>query len=155
MNIEQVRRFYEDKESEECPITEKLIKFGYQQEKGGYIDYANEPGVEVIYRNGKPSQWWHLIHSYCDRAKSNVTFSKRIQCGELIFWMAEAGDCVEKKELESLADAIIESGTLVKRRNEKRPKVRYDRRRWNKKIQELCFDEIVKKVESYHVNLIR
>lgn len=97
MNTEQVRRFYEDKKFMECPITEKLIKAGYQQEKGGYIDYANKPGVEVIYRNRKPSQWWHLIHSYCDRAKSNATFSKSIQCGELIFWMAEAGECVKKK----------------------------------------------------------
>jgi len=154
MNTEQIKSFYIDKEHTESPLTEKLIKAGYQQEKDGYIDFAYDNEVTVDYRVAKPSQWWHLIISYCNRSQPYDKFSKRITCGELIFWMAEVSDCVNKSDLEDLADAIIASGISVKRRKENKPNFRYDRLKWNKHIQDLCFDKIVEKVESSGSNPI-
>ena len=150
MNIEQLMLFYNDKKDKECPLTEKLIKAGYQQEKDGYIEYAYEhkEEVEVNYRNAEPNQWWHLIKSYCCRTDKDKTFPKSIKCGELIFWMAEVGKCVEKKELENLVGNIIGSGTHINRRNKQKPESIYNRRKWNEEIHHLCFDKIVKVVES-------
>ena len=150
VTVEQVKNFYENKINDRCTLTEKLIKAGYQQESGGYIAYALECGEEVFYKNAKPSQGWHLIDSYCKRTQPKTVFSKRIKCGELLFWMAEVGKCVPYEELEILVNTIIASRTPVKRRNEMKPPVRYNRRKWNKEIQRLCFDEIVKSVDAYY-----
>lgn len=40
MNIRQVEEFFKDKKDVPCPLTERLIKAGYQQTGGGYIDLA-------------------------------------------------------------------------------------------------------------------
>ena len=148
MNTEQVRLFYNDKKETKCPLTEKLIKSGYQQEYGGYIGFATEQKVEVDYRKAEPNQWWHLIKSYCNRTPPDKNFGRSIQCGELIFWMAEVGECVDKKELESLVNNIIASGIPVNRRNDQKPPIKYSRGEWNKEILNLCFDKIVKEIES-------
>ena len=37
MNNQQVQNFFYDKKDTPCPITESLIKSGYQQEREGYI----------------------------------------------------------------------------------------------------------------------
>ena len=34
----EVKRFYMDKECVRCPLTEKLVKAGFQQISEGYID---------------------------------------------------------------------------------------------------------------------
>ena len=64
MNNQQVQNFFYDKKDTPCPITESLIKSGYQQEREGYIAYAKEHGVEVNYLEAKPTQWWYLIKCY-------------------------------------------------------------------------------------------
>jgi hypothetical protein len=69
-------------------------------------------------------------------------FGKSIVCGELIFWMAEVLNCVPKTEMESLLNKIIASGTAVKNGI-----IVYDRKRWNKEIQNLCFDKIANKIK--------
>ena len=69
-------------------------------------------------------------------------FGKSIICGELIFWMAEVLNCVPKTEMESLLNKIIASGTAVKNGI-----IVYDRKRWNKEIQNLCFDKIANKIK--------
>lgn len=148
MNIEQVRKAYQDKEKKECPITERLVKAGYQQEKDGYIKYAYQQGVEVDYRKAQPTQWWHLIKSYCKRTEPEKVFGRSITCGELIFWMAEVLECVMPSELNDLADRITESAVPKRRRDKSKPQVKYDRRKWNKEIHDKCFDAIVKSVES-------
>jgi len=147
MNVKQVFDFYIKKKDYPCPITERLIKAGYQQEDG-YIRYAKEKGIEVCYKNAMPTQWWHLIESYCKRTDYKNTFTKNITCGELIFWMAEVADCCEKDDLENLANHILASGIKVKRRNKNKPPVQYNRSKWNKEIQKVCFDNIVEKVEA-------
>ena len=51
-------------------------------------------------------------------------------------------NCVPKTEIESLLNKIIASGTAVKNGI-----IVYDRKRWNKEIQILCFDKIANKIE--------
>lgn len=148
MTIEQVRKTYQDKKDTPCPITERLIKAGYQQEQNGYIDCAYKNGIGVNYKNAEPTQWWHLIKSYCDCKKPQETFGKTIVCGELIFWMAEVLECISIDDLNSLADKIIISAVPKKRRDKKKPPVKYDRKTWNLEIQKLCFDKITEKVEA-------
>ena len=48
MNNQQAQNFFYDKRDTPCPITEALIKSGYQQEREGYITYAKEHGIELI-----------------------------------------------------------------------------------------------------------
>ena len=151
MNTKQVKDYYENKKGGQCPLTEKLIKAGYQQANGGYITCArkrDKKGVMIDYRKAEPNQWWHLIKSYCDNRESDVKFTRTIQCGELIFWMAEVANCVDKTKLEKLVNDIIASGMPIKVRSEVKPNVKYDRRKWNRKIQNLCFENITKVVED-------
>jgi hypothetical protein len=148
MTTEQVRKAYQNKKDVPCPITERLIVSGYQQDKDGYIKFAYGEGIEVNYTKAQPTQWWHLIESYCERTDSQKKFGKSVVCGELILWMAEVLECVQNSELNCLADKIIESGTPIKRRDKTKPPKKYDRKEWNYEIQKLCFDKIVEKVEN-------
>lgn len=141
MTIEQVKTYFKDKETYPCPLTERLVKSGYQQGSGGYIDRAIKKGIEVDYTQNKPSQYWHLM-SYCNSRDPFSTFGKNIVCGELFFWMAEVSASVHWKELQKLLGQIIHSSCKIKD-----GKPIYDRRKWNKVIQNLCFDRIVCKVE--------
>ena len=137
MTIGEVKAFFQDKENTPCPLTEKLVKAGYQQISGGYIDRAKKRGIKVDYRDNSPSQYWHLM-TYCNSRSVDKPFSKSIVCGELIFWMAEVSGAVEKEQLERLADQIISSANLS---SGTRPI--YDRIKWNREIQSLCFNKIV------------
>ncbi|MCA9767098.1 MAG: hypothetical protein KC455_11860 [Carnobacterium sp.] len=155
MLIKQIRSYYENKEHYPCPLTEKLIKAGYQQsnDKDGYIFFAEEQGVEIDYRKGEPNQWWHLIKSYCDFKNDDDLREINLKCGELIFWMAEVSNSVDKSKLEQLVNDIIASGTPTHPRNPKKPNAVYDRRVWNKEIYGLCYENIKKTVEeSYQAN---
>lgn len=125
---EQVEQFFKNKDFE-TPITDRLILAGYKQKQGGYIKYAKQCGIK------HPSQYWHLIHSWCRRSKEQAKFNKRIQCGELIFWMAEVSNAVEPNILNQLADDIINN--YLK-----------NRREGNRYIQSICFDNIVRIVEK-------
>lgn len=111
MTVKQIRQVYKDKEYTACPITEKLIKAGYQQTRGGYIQKAIKNNMEVNYKKAVPTQYWHLFESYfnSNSITDDTVFTKRVVCGELIFWMAEVLDCVEKSELQSLCDKIIKN----------------------------------------------
>lgn len=149
MNTLQVYNFFKDKEDVVCPCTDRLVQAGYQQQSGGYeyIDYAKEQGIVIDYQKNQPSQYWHLIESYCKRTKDDVNFTRRILCGELILWMAEVSQAVDRDELNDLVCKIIESGTPCKRRKgSARPPVKY--RSWGREIQKVCFDKIVQKVEA-------
>lgn len=122
-------------ESVPCPLTDRLVKAGYQQLGGGYIDRANREGVVVDYHLCSSSQYWHLM-TYCDSKNPDDKFQS-VVCGELIFWMAEVLGCVEQQEMEKLLNDIIKSATS----SEKRPI--YDRRKWNRRIHNLCYNKIM------------
>ena len=148
MNIKQVREYFENKRNVACPFTERLIQAGYQQTSGGYIKKAHLENQEVDYRKAEPNQWWHLIRSYCDNVVDDKKFTKQIQCGELLFWMAEVSGCASKKELEEMLERIQKSGKPFHSKHPNKPNVRYDRKYWNKEIQNQWFDKIVKIVEA-------
>ena len=137
MTFQQVKEFFIDKEHCPCPLTDMLIKSGYQQVCGGYIDRAKRKGVLVDYTKNSPSQYWHLM-TYCDSRDGNKPFSRSVVCGELLFWMAEASSAVDSQVLEYLANQIIESTDLSKGN---RPV--FDRMKWNREIYNLCFDRIM------------
>lgn len=148
MTIECIKNVYMDKKDTPCPITEKLIKAGYQQVYGGYIKYAKDNLVTVDYRKALPTQWWHLIKSYCERREQQDYFRKSIVCGELILWMAEVLECVSNEELSNLVDRIIKSSRPKRRYDSKKPSVVYDRKKWNLEIKKLCFDRIIRTIEN-------
>ena len=131
-------------ESAPCPLTDRLVKAGYQQLGGGYIDRAKREGVAVDYHLCSPSQYWHLM-TYCDSKKPDDKFLS-VVCGELIFWMAEVLGCVDKQEMEKLLNDIIESATP----SEKRPI--YDRRKWNRCIHNLCYDKIMEAITGENIS---
>ena len=145
--IDEIQKFFLDKEYTPCPLTEKLVIAGYQQISGGYIDKAKKERIPVDYRLNTPSQYWHLM-SYCKGSNLSRPFPKSVVCGELLFWMAEVSDCVPKSELELLLDEIS-SNVLFTKKN--RPF--YDRKKWNNAIHKLCFDSICSVVESKHLNI--
>lgn len=142
MNIRQVKQFFSNKKDAPCPLTERLIKAGYQQTSGGYIDLAKKRGITVDYMKAEPTQYWHLVEEYIPSVPEDKVFSKSIVCGELIFWMAEVSKAVPEEKLEELLERIIadgDKGTIP-------PK--YGRIKWNKEIQNLCFGAIVNVVEN-------
>lgn len=96
----QVRQFYIDKENVDHSITDRLISGGYVQPAGGYILNAKRSGVK------EPSQYWHLIYSWSAQSEDEAPFNKSIQCGELIFWMAESSGAVSKEKLNELYIAV-------------------------------------------------
>ncbi len=130
MNSRQVRKYYIDKDSTPCPLTDELTRNKYVQKNGGYIKYARSCRVK------NPTQYWHLISSWSDHSREDQPFNKRIQCGELIFWMAEVSQAVDADTLAELKNTIVNDYL-------------YNRRRGNRKIQEVCFDNIVRIVEQY------
>ena len=137
MTVGEVKAIFQDKEQTPCPLTEKLVKAGYQQVSGGYIDRAKWRGIKVSYKENSPSQYWHLM-TYCDSRSADRPFSKSVICGELIFWMAEVSGAVDKDSLERLVNQIVESADLSRGN-----KPVYDRRKWNREIYNLCFDRIM------------
>ena len=143
MNMRQVRLFFQDKKDTPCPLTERLIKAGYQQTGGGYIALAKKRGITVDYKKAEPTQYWHLFEEYLPTVDENKTFSKSIVCGELIFWMAEVSEAVPKEELGALVDEITNSSPIPG------DPPKYDRIKWNTAIQELCFDAIAKAVGTH------
>ena len=141
MTIQYVKEYFLDKKLIPCPLTEELVIAGYQQVSGGYIDRAKKSGIKVNYKDNAPSQYWHLM-SYCYSRDRSKPFNKRIVCGELIFWMAEASRAVDFVTLRQLANRIIGSADNIKGC---RPI--YDRKKWNLEIQRVCFDKIVSAIK--------
>ncbi len=129
MNNRQVRMFYEGKDNVPCPLTEELMAAGFKQKSGGYIQYAKECNID------NPTQYWHLIESWSKRSPEDAPFTRTIQCGELIFWMAEVSQAVEYDELVDLKNLIIN-------------KYIHKRAEGNRKIQEVCFEKIANLVEN-------
>ena len=176
VTIKQVKDVYRNLKDEPCPATEKLIKAGYQQLRGGYIktakEYTEEHGAEnkdweIDYTKARPTQYWHLFKSYFEedkdiddrKIKEDNPFPKSIVCGELLFWMAEVLKCVEKEKLEDLCKKITKKPIPCEKKKkyyEKGPhkgQIIYCRAKWNKEIHDLCFEKIVEKVEKEYAKM--
>ena len=126
----QVRECFIGKKDAPCPITNRLVSKGYVQKNGGYIAFAKEKQID------KPTQYWHLISSWSERRPDEAPFNRRIQCGELLVWMAETSGAVDQKKLSDLCDLILKE--YVNKRRE-----------GNKIIKEACFDEIIDTVLAF------
>ena len=98
MNICQVKQFFNDKKETPCQLTERLIKAGYQQTGGGYIDLAKKRGLTVDYTKAEPTQYWHLLEEYCPSVDKVKSFNKSIVC-DCIF-------CVHKSVSKKIANRI-------------------------------------------------
>ena len=142
MTIEQVYNYFKDKEDAPCPLTERLVGAGYQQKDGGYIKRAKKEGLEIDFTKNRPSQYWHLM-TFCSIVPMTTKFTRTIQCGELIFWMAEVSGSVPADSLVTMVNTIAQNTISY---DGARPI--YDRRFWNKEIQRLCFDAIKEEVEN-------
>ena len=125
----QIREYFINLEDAEHSITDRLVSGGYVQAAGGYILNAKRAGIK------NPSQYWHLIHSWSAQSKDDAPFNKSIQCGELLFWMAESSGAVSREKLNELCDQIL-AGNVK------------DRRHWNRVIQNVCFDKILNTVTT-------
>ena len=123
----QIKKVFQNTDIIKTPLTEKIIKAGYQQKKGGFIDYALSKGIK------SPTQFWHLMYSWSKRTDNNAKFTRTIQCGELIFWMAEVLKAVDYNTLNKLSDDII--NYYIDNRKE-----------GNRIIQQICFDKLKNKV---------
>lgn len=131
----QIKSFFHDKENIPSPITMRLLKAGYRQKTGGYVSYAKQLGIE------NPSQYWHLIESWCNRSRDNAPFNRTIQCGELIVWMAEVSNAVDDALLNELVNLIISQYLN-------------NRRAGNRIIQDQCFSKVKAIVtEAYNPNI--
>lgn len=76
MNIHQVEQFFKDKENVPCPLTERLIKAGYQQTGDGYIKIAKSQGLTVDHTKAEPTQYWHLVEENTALQKMTLTLSR-------------------------------------------------------------------------------
>ncbi|MBR5170551.1 MAG: hypothetical protein IKW85_08280 [Muribaculaceae bacterium] len=126
-------------------MTERLVCAGYQQKDGGYIKRAKTEGLLVDYTKDRPSQYWHLM-TFAYSRPPQEKFTRTIQCGELIFWMAEVSDSVPADSLAMMVGSIAQNAIGY---DGDRPI--YDRRHWNKEIQRLCFDAIKTTIENHRI----
>lgn len=126
MTYYDVYNYFKDLEEIDPTITANLIDKGYKQKSDGYIKIAKEKKIVA------PTQWWHLT-SYC---KANIEQGngdkpyRFTPCGELLIYMAEKSNAVDKIELQKLTNEIINSGEIQ------------NRRKWNAEIKKLCWDKI-------------
>ena len=92
-----------------------------------------------------PSQYTHLIN-YCKRRLKDgaVYFNRTVQCGELIFWMAEVSQALSEKELLDLQQNILKN---YKKETYSNGKIVYDRKAANQLILKTCYDRIKDVVE--------
>ncbi len=121
----QIKQFYINKENSDHSITDRLMNGGYVQPSGGYITTAKRAGIKEPI-----PQYWHLINSWCAQSEDDAPFTRSIQCGELIFYMAESSHAIDKDILNKLCDRILSDDVT-------------NRRYWNREIQNICFDSIV------------
>ncbi len=123
ITVQEMAKFLEGKK-EHYPLSDEFIE-KYQQNGGGYIDYAKKCGLEVDKQKHLPNQKWHFFSSWLqdcldnntitweDDAKKNIY--NRLLCPELLLWIYEASDVAPEK-VKKAFDAAIQgkvAGTHV------------------------------------------
>lgn len=104
---------------EHYPLSDEFIE-RFQQEKGGYIDFAKQTGHLVDKQKHEPNQKWHFFESWLlqsfkdgtitweDDAKSRI-YSKLL-CPELLLWIYEASG-VNPSKVKNAKD-VAEQGRI-------------------------------------------
>lgn len=100
ITMREIADFLSNKK-EHYPLSDEFIE-RYQQESGGYIDYAKSLGLVVDREQHEPNQKWHFFESWLnlsieqgslsweDNAKTRVYTG--LKCPELLLWIYEACD---------------------------------------------------------------
>ncbi len=102
----EFKKYFTPLENAPCPKTEQLIKSGVQQSGDGYIAYAKSLGMTVDYTQALPKQGWHFVKSYLERSDPQTSRIDKIQCTELVYWLAEVSHALSDQELDELAEKI-------------------------------------------------
>ncbi len=119
---------------ESYPVTLEFV-LNYQQEKGGYIQYARACGLVVDPTHDAPSQKWHFFESLIERSLAEGSYSlddlasaryNSLKCPELLLWIAEASGVGEEvlRDASDQAKTIIDSGTDGRLRNKAGARIR-------------------------------
>lgn len=156
MTIEQVKNELDKLSDKKCPLTERLVKSGFQQKQSndGYTKNARNatPKVVVDFRQALPTQEWHFYESfYANTEDVNQEFANRYSCGEFIFWLAEKLD-VEPLDsdryasLEDLVNEVIK--ILVFKGDEVNPNKLLNKREGNQLIRKQCWGEIERRLRE-------
>ena len=137
MRMEAVYDFFKNKNDAKNPLTIELMQNNFIQKEG--------TGYRIAQPETIPDQYTHLMN-YCKKSLEEdvVDFNRRIQCGELIFWMAEVSEALSKDELLDLQQDILKK---YKKETYSNGKIVYDRKGANKHILETCYDRIKDVVE--------
>lgn len=85
--------------NEHYPYSDEFIE-KYQQNSGGYLDYAQQVGVVVDKTQHSPNQKWHFFQSWLYRSIEDGTLTYEadaktriyngLLCPELLLWIYEA-----------------------------------------------------------------
>ncbi|QKL33193.1 hypothetical protein [Streptococcus mitis] len=137
MKMQNVYDFFKSKNFAKAPLTIELMQNNFIQEEG--------TGYRIDQPEKIPSQYTHLIN-YCKKRLQDgaVYFNRTVQCGELIFWMAEVSQALSKKELLDLQQNILKN---YKKETYSNGKIVYDRKAANQLILKTCYDRIKDVVE--------
>lgn len=106
---------------EHYPLSDEFIE-KYQQDGGGYIDYARQKGLVVDKTLHEPNQKWHFFTSWLEvlLEEGKITWEedakKRVYtylyCPELVLWVYEATE-VEPAKVKK-AKEVAEEGKAQK-----------------------------------------
>lgn len=100
---------------EHYPLSDEFIE-RYQQDSGGYIDFARQLGLTVNKELHEPNQKWHFFTSWYDELVKTNDISETelaktrvytgLYCPELLLWIYEACDApIEKiKKAKEVAE---------------------------------------------------
>lgn len=119
MTIEQLSIILDKLKKKECPLTDELVKSGFQQKvaNDGYTKNARNstPEIEVDFTRALPTQEWHFKESfYANTDDTNQEFVNKYSCGEFLFWLAEKldvcpKDSIKYSNLRNLLDEVKET----------------------------------------------
>ena len=101
-------------QNEHYPISDEFIK-KYQQKatRDSYIVFARKTGHTVSAEQCEPNQKWHLFEAYISyKLKVNggdvKDHMRKLQCPELLLWMAEAAGIDDEIVMEAKEAAASE-----------------------------------------------
>lgn len=106
---------------EHYPLSDEFIE-KYQQNSGGYIDYAKELGLVVDKQLHEPNQKWHFLTSWLQVSidQGSISLSEsaktrvytKLLCPELLLWIYEASG-VDPVKVKA-AKVVAEDGKVKK-----------------------------------------